>query len=101
MQLRTTRLRMTTLALFASACGDDDSAAPALDRPDTTGRELAAEFMTLLQDKDAAGLDGYLSEAFIIQRADGSSATKAGYLTRLPEIGEFTIEDVTALQAGG
>ncbi len=98
--LLTACVLLATLALFASACGDDGRAAPALGQPDMTGRALTDEFMTLLQDKDAAGLDAYLSEAFIIQRADGSSATKADYLTRLPEIGDYTIEAVTTRQAG-
>lgn len=89
------------LAVASAACGsDDDGSAPELEQPDTTGRELADEFLTLLKDKDMDGLQDFLSDAFIIQRADGSFATKEEYLTKLPEIREYTIQGVTAKQDG-
>ena len=47
----------------------------------------------------SAGLQEFLSEAFIIQRADGSNDEKATYLQNIPDIADFTITDVTALQA--
>ena len=94
------------LGLFAMlpalvvACGDDAAAAPTLDRPNETAGDLANEFLALLQRRDIDGLRDYLSDAFIIQRADGTFATKDDYLTRLPEVREYTVQDVTARQAG-
>ncbi len=101
-------LAMMALAMFVVGCGDDDADdgnggadAPVLSDPDVAGLELADEFMRLLQEKDVAGLDAYLSDAFIIQRASGSHHTKAGYLEDLPDIGDFEIVVASAVQSGG
>ena len=89
------------LLSFAMACsGDSVADAPRLDQPGGTGGELANEFLTLLQRKDREGLQSFLSDAFIIQRADGSSSTKADYLNILPDIGPYEIGDVDARQDG-
>ncbi|MEZ4553643.1 MAG: nuclear transport factor 2 family protein [Dehalococcoidia bacterium] len=92
------------LMVGLAACGDDDSAessdAPTVEEPSATGRELVEQYVTLLKERDIEGLRSFLSDAFIIQRADGSSATKEEYLGRLPEIRTYAIEDVTALQDG-
>lgn len=86
--------------VLGAACSDSDSdSAATLSNPSETGSELVNKYITLLQDKDEAGLRDFLSEAFIIQRADGSHSEKAAYLQNFPDIGPFTIEDVTALQA--
>ncbi len=95
------RLLLSVLAIVlvaaAAACGSDDSA-PTLSDPDQTGDELTNRFITLLAGKDAAGLEKFLSEAFILQRASGSSATKADYLPTIPNIGPFEISDLSARQ---
>ncbi len=88
------------LAVGMTGCGDDDSSAPVVEQPDATGLQLATRYMTLLQQKDAEGLRSFLSDAFLIQRADGSWASKEEYLGRLPEIREYTIQGVTAKQDG-
>ena len=92
----------TLLLAFSMACGGDDGGdtAPKLNDPNTTGGQVANEFLTLLQKKDVPGLRSFLSDAFIIQRADGSSSNKAEYLPNLPSIGPFEIGDVKALQDG-
>jgi hypothetical protein len=74
---------------------------PQITDPEVTGRALTDEFLQLLRDKDVDGLRDYLSDAFIIQRADGSSSTKDEYLTKLPEVRDYEIRDVTAKQSGG
>lgn len=90
------------LLMLSVACGGDDggSDAPKLSQPNTTGAQVANEFLTLLQKKDMPGLQAFLSDAFIIQRADGSSSTKAEYLPNLPSIGPYEIADVKAQQDG-
>jgi hypothetical protein len=91
------------LALFAIACGgssNDNDSAQALPRPAETGGVLVNEFLTLLQKKDTAGLQTFLSDGFMLQRADGSFTVKAQYLGNLPNIGPYTISDVSANQAG-
>lgn len=88
------------LAVGLAACGDDDTAAPEVAQPNETGQQLATKYMTLLQQKDTSGLRDFLSDAFIIQRADGSFATKEDYLKNLPEIRDYTIQSVQAEQDG-
>lgn len=98
--------RLSTILLAAAlvlgvACGSDsDGGDVALENPTETGSELANQYLTLLQEKDVDGLRDFLSDAFILQRADGTYSEKAAYLDNLPDIGPFTIADVTALQAG-
>jgi hypothetical protein len=67
-----------------------------VDSPEEIGEQLANEFLTLLAEQDREGLDGFLSEAFIIQRVDGSTYTKQDYLENIPQSGEFEISNVTA-----
>jgi hypothetical protein len=98
---RLSALLLAGAIILGVACGGDsdtDSAAR-LDNPDETGAALVNEYITLLQDEDIDGLRSFLSDAFIIQRADGSTDEKAAYLQNIPQIGEFTITDITALQA--
>lgn len=64
------------------------------------GARLSRKFLTLLQDKDAAGLRSFLSPAFQLQRANGSGATKAEYLKDLPSIGEFTLTNAVGTLQG-
>lgn len=89
------------LLVLAAACNDDnDDSAPDLDDPDSTGQELVTEFITLIRDGDIDGLEDFVSDAFILQRADGSTVTKEDYLSDLPEVEEFTVDDVEAQQSG-
>jgi hypothetical protein len=83
-----------------AACGDgDDSAeAPKLDRPVEEGTVLADRFLKLITDRDVAGLRSFLADGFVLQRADGTHVLKNEYLTRLPELGAYTIADVVATQ---
>lgn len=85
------------MLIFGVACSSNHAAK--LDNPDQTGSELVNKYITLLQNKDVDGLKSFLSDAFIIQRADGSTDQKTAYLQSIPDIGDFTIKDVTALQA--
>lgn len=87
--------------LLGVACSDSDNdSVETLANPDVTASELANKFLTLLHEEDTDGLRDFLSDAFIIQRADGSHSEKAAYLENLPTINEFTISDVVAFQTG-
>lgn len=68
--------------------------------PYDTAVELTHTFITLLQQDDSAGLEEFLSAAFILQRANGSYYLKDDYLQNLPEIGDFAITEVVAQQTG-
>jgi hypothetical protein len=74
---------------------------PTLSDPAATAAPLVDRFFTLLEKKDVAGLQSFLSPAFQVQRADGSAGTKAdelkpGALT----ISSFSISNLGATQAG-
>jgi hypothetical protein len=74
--------------------------APKLSPPVKTAKSLVTRFFTLIRRKDVAGLRGFLSLAFQIQRADGSSADKAQYLKNLPDVTSFKLSSFAATQAG-
>lgn len=98
-------LVLVAVALVGAACSSDDevsgSDAPALADLDATGRELATEFLTILQDGDVDELREFLADGFQIQRADGSGATKAEYLENPAQIDSFELGDtLTAVQQG-
>jgi hypothetical protein len=95
-------LAMIVVALLlVGACGtDDDANAPTLDNPSQTGQELVEKYMSLLAEEDVAGLEDFLSDAFMRQGAEGRFATKDDYLADLPQLSTYTIEDVRANQDG-
>jgi uncharacterized protein DUF4440 len=90
------------LALAPAALGAQPATKPApkLSAPVKTARSLVTRFFTLVERKDVAGLRSFLSPAFQIQRADGSSANKAQYLKKLPDVMSFRLSRFVASQAG-
>lgn len=94
-----------TLALTAGpATAAPKSAAtpaPVLKKPAVEGRKLAARFLTLLKGTSTPALKAFLSPAFLLQRADGTSATRAEYLKAVTNVKSFVITDVKATQQGG
>jgi hypothetical protein len=95
--MRRTRWALVCLLVVAvgvlTSCSDDSSGdhAPRLAAPDDTGRELATEFLTILQDADLDALDAFLADGFQLQRTDGTGATKDEYLQDPAQVNEFTI----------
>ena len=89
------------------ACSDDSSSGssattvPVVADPSATGRELATEFMTVLQQGDRDGLADLLADGFVIQRADGSTATRDEYLAAPITVTSFELgPDVLGVQDG-
>lgn len=90
-----------TLALVPPAAGAQtvglnhaaNAPAPVVANPSATGARLAERFLGLLKAQDKAGLRRFLAPDFQLQRADGSGATKAAYLTALPTISDFVVSD--------
>src|SRR5262249_2857546 len=75
--------------------------APVYANPTAAAKPLVLRFFTLIQRKDVAGLAAFLSPAFQVQRADGTSSGKADYLKNLPDVKTFVISNLFATQAGG
>src|SRR5689334_9029837 len=77
-------------------------AAPATAKlgPNPSNRALAAEFVKLLHEQDAKGLKAFLSPAFLLQRADGTWATKDEYLAKLPTIESYHLSDIHGTRDG-
>lgn len=87
------------LAFWLAACGSDDSnSVPAASTADA--QALTGKFLTLLHEKDVEGLQAFLADSFMVQRATGTFQVKADYLGNLPDIGEFSIDNVVAMQTG-
>ncbi|MBA3718134.1 MAG: nuclear transport factor 2 family protein [Actinobacteria bacterium] len=72
-----------------------------LANPTATATSLSNRYFTLLMNKDVPGLKRFLSPAFQVQRADGSSAEKKDFLAKLPVINKFELTDMRGTQAGG
>jgi Domain of unknown function (DUF4440) len=88
------------LAYGASGTTTVGRPAPRLANPTRTAGQLVDRFFVLLAHKDRAGLQVFLSPAFQVQRADGSSAGKKEYLANLATINQFHITQLHATQAG-
>ena len=88
---------VVALALPAAASA---APAPRLADPTATGRALVIRYFLLLQRKDRAGLNAFLSPAFQVQRADGSASAVEQYLTELPTVDTFRITKLVATQSG-
>src|SRR6185436_8811186 len=97
-------ISVAALAVSAIACNSTapagTSPAPTSEDPATVAQPLATKLFQLLRDKDTAGLEAFLSPAFTLQRADGSSADKAAFIQRPADVVEFTISDLAATQTG-
>lgn len=79
------------------------SAAPAaaaapqkLAKPDLTATQLLNRFFSSLATGDRARLGALLSPAWMIQRANGISATRSQYLAAMPDVLQYRITDVVA-----
>jgi len=91
------------LAFALASCSSNtqtEATAPRLTDPAATAGPLVDRFFTLIEQKDVAGLQPFLSPAFQVQRADGTASAKTKYLTELPTINTFDISDLVASQAG-
>jgi len=86
-------LALTTALTVAACSSSSPPAAPTLADPSATGRELVVAWLTALQQKDMASIDAQLAPNFQIQRADGSSSTKADYLANPASIDTFELGD--------
>jgi Domain of unknown function (DUF4440) len=90
-----------TLAPAPSSAHAAERPAPRPGDPARTAGQLVNRFFDLLAHKDRAGLRGFLSPGFQVQRADGSGAGKTEYLATLATIKKFQITQLRATQAGG
>lgn len=79
--------------LLVAACSSDSSNAPMLDDPAVTGRELAVDFLDMLQRGDMAALEDFLAPAFQLQRPDGSGYDRAEYLADPAVVTSFEVSD--------
>lgn len=97
-QFRLLFVVLAAIGLVGVACSSDDdlsaSGAPQLADVDATGRELATEFLTILQDGDVDELGEFLADGFQIQRANGSGATRSEYLENPAQIDSFELGEM-------
>lgn len=75
--------------------------APRYANPTAAAKPLVVRFFRLVQQKDVAGLERFLSPAFQVQRADGTASEKADYLKKLPNVQKFSLSKFRATQQGG
>jgi hypothetical protein len=80
--------------------GSASRPAPQYANATAGAKPLVIHFFVLIQKKDVAGLDSFLSPAFQVQRADGSSSDKVAYLAKLPFVNRFWLSNLAATQAG-
>jgi hypothetical protein len=96
-------LALLSLMLASGASGSRpvECSAPLPANSTTTASKLVNRFFVLLEHKDQAGLQRFLSPGFQVQRADGSGAAKKEYLANLATINQFQITQLRATRADG
>jgi hypothetical protein len=96
-------LTLLSLMLASGASGSRAAGclAPQPANATTTASQLVNRFFVLLEHKDHAGLQRFLSPGFQVQRADGSGAAKKDYLANLATINQFQITQLRATRADG
>lgn len=70
-----------------------------LANPDTTATQLLNRFFRALAADNGVKLGALLSPAWMIQRANGTWATRAQYLAARPDVRQYQIVDVMARYA--
>ncbi len=75
--------------------------APRVADPTKEGRRLATRFFTLLDGTPSPALKRFLSPAFQLQRADGTTATRAEYLKSVANVKTFSFTKVRGTIQGG
>ena len=73
---------------------------PATADPRASGLELMTVYADLLIAKDVAALTELLGDGFLIQRTDGSRATKPDHLANLPALTAFSSADALETRSG-
>lgn len=97
-----TRVLVAVIAVFAAAtigAGSLVAAAPTglgqIGQPRSISDEkLLTQFFDLLREKDLKSLAKYLSPAFVLQRSNGTTVTKAAYLANPSTVNSVTLHDV-------
>ena len=67
----------------------------------SSGLALMTAYSQLLVAKDKAAVASLLCNAFQIQRADGSYANRAQYLSKLPDLRAFSFANATQARSNG
>ena len=83
----------------AAQAATDHPAPTRLANPDATATQLLNRFFGALAADNEVKLGSLLSPAWMIQRANGTWATRAQYLAAMPDVRLYQIVDVMALYA--
>ena len=86
-------------AASAAPATTDRPAPTRLANPDTTATQLLNRFLGALAADDQAKLGALLSPAWMIQRANGTWATRSQYLAAMPDVRQYQITGVMAQYA--
>lgn len=89
------------LGLLAGCGSGDDAGAPPAEASEDAqtlaqAEALATQFFTVLENGDRAELEQFLSPAFQLMRADGSTADKSQYLASPAQVESFELSDFMA-----
>ena len=75
-------------------------APPSTKKTTTQAHRLLERFFGLLSPPDVPALRNFLSSAFVVQRANGTSATKAEYLANPSVLESFDLKNLEATRTG-
>lgn len=84
------------VAGLVSGCSSDSAPTPT-----STAEVLATRFFSILQSGDRQDLEQFLSPAFQLMRADGSTADKTQYLENPAQVEDFELGDFVAGEDSG
>jgi hypothetical protein len=92
--------------VVVAALGVGAAPAVAADAPPSTqkttaqAQRLVEKFFDLVSPPDVPGLRKFLSSAFLLQRANGTSATKAEYLENPSILESYDLQNLEATRVG-
>ena len=90
---------LVALVSVLVGCSSGTTAAPTLDNPSATARELLTTWLTTLQNGESVA--DIIAPNFQLQRADGSGVDRDEYLANQALVTEFVLGDeVYAVQSG-
>lgn len=101
--MRGTTIRVALAIVLAGPAAVTTAASAPATLPNTqkTGGQLVNRFMAHLATGNTVKLNAFLAPSFMVQRANGTWAPKAAYMTQLPQVQAYVITSSFSAYSSG